>query len=342
MVPAPASLEVPPSSTGVGTQPTGRHARQARGMWRRVAIPGMIAALVLGLSQVVASGPASAGGYDAVYRGDATGRTDVTSSLRRFLERHDGDRVALAKNGRYRVTSLGVRARNLTVDFRGSRLVSSKAGVHGILRLATARNVVLNDPYVIGSGYRFDWDLQNEHGIHIDGGSNIRLNHPVVRRVHGDGIYIGYQRGKNSPAKRVRIYRPNIRYASRNGIAPVAGQVTIRGGSIRHVGIIGIDFEVNDDAGARSIQGVVDDVDIRDHGEFPGYSTDYAIAAAGYSRATKHSIRIENVTGDKLTMLIRDTARVVIRKNVSDRPVRISTQGSSAVTFSGNRRISRS
>jgi hypothetical protein len=311
-------------------------------MWRRAAIASIVTALALSLSQVMSPGMASARGYDAVFRGDATGRTDVTSSLRTFLERHRGDRVALAKNGRYRVTSLGVRARDLTVDFRGSRLIGSRAGVHGVLRLATARNVVLNDAYVVGAGYRFDWDLQNEHGIHIDGGSDIRLNHPIVRRVHGDGIYIGYQRGKNSPPTKVRIYRPNIRYASRNGIAPVAGQVTIRGGSIRHVGIIGIDFEVNDDTGARSIDAVVDDVDIRDHGEFPGYSTDYAIAAAGYSRATKRSIEIRNVTGNKLTMTIQDTARVVIRHNVSDRRVRISTPRSSSVTFSGNTRISRS
>ena len=321
--------------------------RPVRATW------GMSRALLLGVALLTiglgSQGFSSAAGasspsvhYDAVYRGDATGRTNVTSSLRGFLQKHNGQRVALARNGVYRVTSLGFTARGLTVDFRGARLVGYLRGAPGILRLATARNVVLNDPYAVGTGYRWAASLQNEHGIWIDGGSDITINRPVTRDVHGDGIYVSYQPGKNSPAVRVRIRNPDIKRASRNGIAPVAGQVTVTGGHIDHVGIVGIDFEVNDVTGAHSVVGVVDGVDIRHHGEFPGHSSDYAIAAAGYTRATKQSIKIQNVTGDKLTMTIWDTATVLVRNNHSSIKSRATFPGSDTVSFARNKRIVRS
>ncbi len=257
--------------------------------------------------------------YDAVFTGDATGATDVTSTLRAFLQSHDGQRVALAKNGIYRVTQLSFTATRLTVDFRGARLEGSEKGVHGILRIQSSSHIVLNDPKVYGSGYDWDSAAQNEHGIQVDGGSDIVLDHPVTRDTRGDGIYVGYQEGKNSPATGVVINDADIRRASRNGIAPVAGEVTIRGGHIADTGLHGIDFEVNDSTGASSIRGVVDGVDIRSHGDLPGIEpSSYAVAAGGYSSDTKPSVLVENVTGDRLRMTIRNTASVIVRNNVSD------------------------
>ncbi|MEW6224328.1 MAG: hypothetical protein AB1627_06835, partial [Chloroflexota bacterium] len=48
--------------------------------------------------------PPSGTTYAAVFSGDATGATDVTSALRSFLQSHNGQRVALATNGVYKVT----------------------------------------------------------------------------------------------------------------------------------------------------------------------------------------------------------------------------------------------
>ncbi len=96
--------------------------------------------------------------YDAVFGGDATGRSDVTSSLRSFLQRHDGDRVALAKGGTYRVTQLSFTAHDLTVDFRGARIRGTRRGAHGILRIQSSSDVVLNDPRVYGTGYSWEPD----------------------------------------------------------------------------------------------------------------------------------------------------------------------------------------
>ncbi len=178
----------------------------------------------------------------------------------------------------------------------------------------------------------------------MDGGSGITLNHPTTRDTRGDGIYIGYQPGTNSPALGVIINDPDIERASRNGIAPVAGQVTIKGGHIARSGMHSVDFEVNDATGAASIRGVVDAIDIRRPGDLPAaseYCTCFAIAAAGYSSDTKPSIRVENVTGDILRMSIRNTASVIVRNNVSDTNTTADFPGSGSITFSGNVRITR-
>ena len=160
--------------------------------------------------------------YDAVFPGDATGETDVTSALRSFLQSHNGEHVALAVNGIYKVSSVAFTAKHLTVDFRGSQLQGSVVG-DPVLELEEASHVVLNDPAVNGTGYVWVYSTQWEHGIAINGGSHIALNHPVTRDTRGDGIYVGYSYGYNSPATGVVIDDPDIARAARNGIAPVAG-----------------------------------------------------------------------------------------------------------------------
>ena len=105
-----------------------------------------------------------------------------------------------------------------------------------------------------------------------------------------------------------------------------------------------IDFEANDATGAGSIQGVVDGVDVRTHGDLPAaraWCTCYAVAAGGASSATKPSITVQNLTGDNLRMTIKDTANAIVRDNVSDIGTFADFPGSSAVTFIGNILITR-
>ena len=202
-------------------------------------------------------------------------------------------------------------------------------------------NVTLNDPSVSGTGYAWNASYQNEHGIQIDGGSNITLNHPTVRDTRGDGIYVNYESSSDLPVGIV-INDADIERTSRSGIAPVAGQVTIRGGHVSQTGLHGINFEVNDDTGARSIVGVVDGIDIRRVGDLPAVNlTAYAVAAGGASDATKPSMRVQNLTGDVLRMTIRDTASVVVTGNVSGSSTTANFPGCGSVTFTGNVGISK-
>ncbi len=234
-------------------------------------------------------------------------------------------------------------AHRLILDFRGARIQGSLPGAHGIFRLQTSTHVVVNNPVVFGTGYVWDPDTQFEHGIQVDGESAITLNDPLTRRTRGDGIYVGFQIGKNWPPVGIVINRPNVERASRNGISPVAGEVTIRGGHVALVGLHGIDFEPDNVQAGASIRGVVQGVDIRAIGQLDIGYTSYAIAVGGnYHGAptpTKISMRVEGVTGDCLRMTIRNTAKVVVRDNISEVPTGASLSGSLLISFAGNVRI---
>ncbi len=295
--------------------------------------------------QPPASAPAD-GGYDAVFAGDPTGATDVSKELAAFLGSHDGQHVALAIDGVYKVTHVKFKATDLTVDFRGSRLTGALRGAYGILVINSGSDIVLNDPSVTGTGYEWNGGDDNpdqwEHGIEIDGGSGIVINNPVTRDVRGDGIYVGFVEGKNVPATGVVINNPDLVRSSRNGIAPVAGEVTILGGRIHDSGLHAVDFEPNNDEGAMSIQGIVRGVDIRRAEGLDVFGLHgYAVAAAGYSTATKPSLVIEDLTGDELDMGIYNTGRLIVRGNVSDTQTTADFFDSGDVVFSDNIRIGR-
>ena len=290
--------------------------------------------------------PLATSTYAAVFAGDATGATDVTAALRTFLQSYNGQRVALATNGIYKVTQLSFTASGLTVDFRGARIEGSLVGAYGILLVRSSSNIILNDPHVVGTGYAWIGGESNpnqwEHGIEIDGGSNITLNSPKTRDTRGDGIYVGFQSGKTQPPTGVVINNPNVERSARNGIAPVAGEVSIIGGHIYNSGLHGVDFEPNNDQGAQSIVGVVDGVDIRTFQDLDVAGlTGYAVAAAGVNTATRPSILIQNLTGDVLRMLIPDTAVLTVRNNVSDLEAIADFPGSDTVIFTDNVRITR-
>ena len=177
--------------------------------------------------------------------------------------------------------------------------------------------------------------------IHIDGGASITLDHPITRQTHGDGIYVGYQPGKNTPPVGIIINDADIKFAARNGIASVAGQVTIYGGQIDRVGLHGIDFEPNDASGAASIRGYVEGVDIRHHGDLATGHRSYAVAAIGRARQPVHSVRLRTVTGDVLSMSFHRTARVSVRDSTSRRLATAAFSGSTSVHFVDNVRIRR-
>ena len=286
------------------------------------------------------------GTYAATYT--ASSATDQTAALKSFIETNKGKRIALS--GIIPVTLLGITlpaGSVTTIDFLpGAKIQGTLTGVHGILRFYTSWDVVLNDPTVYGTGYDWVGDQepnQGEHGIYIDGGGRITINRPVIRDTRGDGIYIGYQAGKNVPAVGVVINNPNIERSSRNGISPVAGEVTIRGGHIDRSGLDSIDFEPNNDLGATSISGIVSDIRLTRHGDLPGAAAHgpYAIAAGGYSTATKKRIDIQRVTGDNMRMTIRNTAIVIIQNNISDVATIADFPGVGSLTFTNNTRITK-
>jgi hypothetical protein len=311
---------------------------------RSSAVAAQRPALDSALVTVPAATTAATATYAAVFRGDSSGRTDVTASLRSFLQSHNGQRVALKSYGVYKVRQLTFTARNLVVDFRGARIQGSQVGAIGILKIRSSSHVVLNNPRVYGTGFRWGSTTQWEHGIDISGGSYITLNSPVTRNTRGDGIFVGYEAGRNSPPTAVLINHPNIERASRNGIAPVGGQVTIRGGHIYYAGLHGIDIEPNDATEAGSSRVVIDGVNIRRVGAlrastgYPGF----AISAGwGHLGTTKPSVLIQNNVGDRLSIVVMKTGTVRIVNNRSDVTAIAEIITSTNISYSGNVRIYR-
>ena len=102
-----------------------------------------------------------------------------------------------------------------------------------------------------------------------------------------------------------------------------------------------MDFEVNNDEGAASIMGVVDGVDIRRVQDLPALGFDgYAIAAGGYSSATKQSMMVqERHRRPAEHDHPRHRRSHGDWNNVSDVPAVADFPGCENVTFSDNIRI---
>jgi hypothetical protein len=169
----------------------------------------------------------------------------------------------------------------------------------------------------------------------------ITLDHVRVRNVRGDGIYIGYNSGSTTPPSGVRIIAPDLSLLGRNGIAPVAGQVSIQGGSVSHAGLFGVNFECNTEAGCESIVGSVSGIDFRSMGEQWTGTIDYAVAAGGLTTATKQSISVVGISADRAFLTIRYTASVVVQNVVSDSAATAKFPGCGSVIFAANHGVTR-
>ena len=140
----------------------------------------------------------------------------------------------------------------------------------------------------------------------------------------------------------VVINNPDIERSSRNGIAPVAGEVSIYGGHIYDSGLHAVDFEPNNDEGALSIIGVVDGVDIR---TFQGLDVAGLVGYAVGARRVLHKDQAihdhPEFDGRRAENAIYWTATVIVRNNVSDVQVFADFPEFRQVTFTDNVRITR-
>ena len=114
------------------------------------------------------------------------------------------------------------------------------------------------------------------------------------------GSYTSFQLGIDLLPVGITITLSTSSALSRNGIAPVAGQVTIRGGHISQTGLHGIDFEVNNDAAANSVIGVVDGLTFVEWVTCRPLTVRLRRRGRWVLNATKPSMLVQNLTGDVL------------------------------------------
>lgn len=275
------------------------------------------------------------------FTGDPSGATDVSVELTAFLEQHTGT-VCLASGATYRVTQvLAAGLTDIVLDGRGATIQGGDGLVTGIVRLRAARHVLIRNLTVQGTSSTFTTATQWGCGFYIDGGLDITLDHVRVRMTQGDGIYVGYNSGSTTPAQAVRIIAPDLSRLGRNGVAPVAGDVSVEGGTISHVGLFGVNFECNTGLGCASIVGSVSGTSFSAVGEQWTGAIHYAVAAGGLTTAQKQSITVTRITADGAYMTIRYTDSVSVTNNLSATSATAGFPGCGAVTFSGNTRITR-
>jgi hypothetical protein len=127
----------------------------------------------------------------------------------------------------------------------------------------------------------------------------------------------------------------------RNGIAPVAGEVTIQGGTISHAALFGVDFECSKDLGCASLIGSVSGTRMSSLGEQWTGKIHYAVAAGGLTTAVKQSISVVGITADGAFLTIRNTTSVRVANVISDTTATATFPGCGTVVFTGNVRVTR-
>jgi hypothetical protein len=280
---------------------------------RRVSVRAITSAIVLGAMLIPAAPWASAATTCQVtFSGNATGSSDVTSSLTAFIHNHGGRQLCLKANGIYRVDGIvritsesGLRldGQNATLRAGPSASWSNRRQ----LNIESGRNIVIQNLVIRGNNpnhTRWNATRQHEPGIWIDGGHGISFYNVVIRDTYGDGIYVGYKDGRLAPPTAITFTKVNIARVGRSGIAIVAGShILITNSLISDASLHAIDLEP-DFASADIHNVTVRWSLLRRYGQ-SGADTGYAFAANGKAGSMSY-ISVTGNSADRFTTTVQN------------------------------------
>jgi hypothetical protein len=145
----------------------------------------------------------------------------------------------------------------LIIAGRGYTLKSS--GYHPALLVRCSTRIKVRDLKIVGSHPTpgtYVPGREHAHGIHIDGGRELRFDRISIKKMQGDGMYVG-KCGTSSWADTVRIADSRIESNGRHGITVVAGRnVRAYRMAYHNIAFHVLDFEPDWNAGYA--QGVTD------------------------------------------------------------------------------------
>jgi hypothetical protein len=228
--------------------------------WRRI---GAACALVL-LAALVVPGRAQALTLPVPTEIDPTGTLEVSGALNEFLAGvPDGATVVFPEGATYSVENvIALEGRHdLTLDFRGSRLVTNTDGTteepfHPLrahwprhrthLWIAGSsgihvQDLVVRGPNVLGGtdvgAYRPEFEAQ--HAVEVAGSTDVSIEGCDVSQIYGDGVYVGH-------SERVEVRGCSIHHNGRQGIAVTSGRdVVIEHNHIYEIRRTALDLEPN-------------------------------------------------------------------------------------------------
>lgn len=166
---------------------------------------------------------------------DASGTRDVTAELNRFFRGvPDASVVRLAAGARYRVEGTVVLDghRGLTVEGNGAVLFATSQGdrsrSHLVLRRMAGvvlRELVVRGAHPEGGVEERAWRTEQafQHGVRIEGSTDVELDGVRVTDVFGDFVYVGPD-DDGGWSSRVWIHDSAFARNGRQGIAVTAGR----------------------------------------------------------------------------------------------------------------------
>jgi Right handed beta helix region len=187
---------------------------------------------------------------------DATGGTDVTADLQALMDRTpDGGVVELERDGDYRVegTLVLVERHDLRIEGNGARIFATSTAdrTRSHLKIDGGSDLVVHDLEIHGAnphGGLGDQahvaDLEAQHGIALEGVTDVELNRVYIHDTYGDNVYVSRHEGDRRWSERVWIHDSTFARTGRQGIAVVAARdVVIERNWLTHMRRAAIDLE---------------------------------------------------------------------------------------------------
>jgi hypothetical protein len=189
---------------------------------------------------------------------DATGRADATADLQALIDATpDGGVVRLQRGGDYRIEGTLVLEdrHDLTIDGNGARVFATTTGNidRGQIRIIGGSGFDVRNLEIEGANPRagleegaYQERLENQHGIRLDGVTDVELDRVNIHDTYGDLVYISRHEEDRGWTEQVWIHDSTLTNSGRQGIAVVAGRdLVIERNTITRMARAGIDLEPN-------------------------------------------------------------------------------------------------
>jgi hypothetical protein len=169
---------------------------------------------------------------------DATGASDVTANLQALIDRTlDGGTVRLKPGADYRMegTLLLEERHNLRIEGNGARIFATTRDGSGTrhrhLRIVGGADVVVSrleiqgaNPYAGLDDRGYVPELEGQHGISLEGVTDVELDRVHIHDTYGDLVYISRHEGDRRWSERVWIHDSTLERSGRQGVTVGAGR----------------------------------------------------------------------------------------------------------------------
>jgi len=180
---------------------------------------------------------------------DATGTTDVSSTLKTWLGTvPNGSTIVFKAGGTYRMTTGVTLSNRSNLVFEGQGATLRSSGTEAITSSLFYLNfgnsgIVIRNFNLVGNSPTpgvYTSSGEHQHGIAIRGGTNVTIENVTISAVWGDGMYV------NNDANGVRFRDSNVKSNGRMGVAIIsANDVTVERVAFDKVGYGAFDIEPN-------------------------------------------------------------------------------------------------